>query len=359
MPGRLARLLPCILVAIAVLNGAPCRACTTFCIAEPGATVVGKNYDWHVGDGIVLVNARGVTRTAMVSSGRPATWVSRHGSVTFNQFGVSQPCGGMNEAGLVVELMWLDGTRYPPPDARPTVSCLGFIQHALDTCATLDEVLATAAAVRIVDDVPLHYMACDASGACATIEFLDGKLVTHAGADLPVRAMTNHPSADALVTLRSYLAFGGTKPQPKDAGSMARFARAATLTRRAPTSEDPSAVERAFDVLHRVANGDYTTWSIVHDSTNRRISFRSLAARSVKSIDLRALDFACGAPLLSLDVNTKASGDVTRSLAPHSTASYRRTLGRVFERIDFLADTPASVLDALARPPDPSSCDGN
>jgi penicillin V acylase-like amidase (Ntn superfamily) len=31
--------------------------------------------------------------------------------VTFNQYGRNFPSGGMNEAGLVIELMWLEGSR--------------------------------------------------------------------------------------------------------------------------------------------------------------------------------------------------------------------------------------------------------
>jgi penicillin V acylase-like amidase (Ntn superfamily) len=45
-------------------------------------------------------------------SPNPAKWVSRYGSVTFNQYGCENPTGGMNEAGLVVEQMWLDESAY-------------------------------------------------------------------------------------------------------------------------------------------------------------------------------------------------------------------------------------------------------
>ena len=37
------------------------------------------------------------------AKGTPASWVSKYGSVTFNQYGRELPTGGMNEAGLVVE----------------------------------------------------------------------------------------------------------------------------------------------------------------------------------------------------------------------------------------------------------------
>ena len=95
-------------------------ACTTFCLKRGSQAVFGKNYDWGVGDGLVIVNKRGVAKTALIPpQEKPARWVSRYGSLTFNQYGRELPSGGMNEAGLALELMWLDETRYPAPDGRP------------------------------------------------------------------------------------------------------------------------------------------------------------------------------------------------------------------------------------------------
>src|SRR5436305_3006577 len=84
----------------------PALACTTFCLKNRGEVLFGGNYDWDIGDGLVFVNKRGVAKTAAdVDSPNPAKWVSEYGSVTFNQYGRENPMGGMNEAGLVVEVM--------------------------------------------------------------------------------------------------------------------------------------------------------------------------------------------------------------------------------------------------------------
>ncbi|MGH9868870.1 MAG: hypothetical protein ACREAA_11985 [Candidatus Polarisedimenticolia bacterium] len=103
-------------------------ACTTFCLVRGSEAVFGRNYDFEIGDGMVLVNQRGLSKTSL-RKGRPASWVSAFGSVTFNQFGRDYPMGGMNEKGLVVELMWLDEARYPPADGRPEVRVLEWIQY--------------------------------------------------------------------------------------------------------------------------------------------------------------------------------------------------------------------------------------
>jgi choloylglycine hydrolase len=127
--------------------------------------VFGRNYDWDVDDGLIMVNKRGVAKVAAQGgqngADTPARWESEYGSVTFNQYGREFPTGGMNEKGLVVELMWLDETKYPPPDSRPSVSVLEWIQYQLDRRATVEEVLAHADEIRIAGRVPLHYLVAD------------------------------------------------------------------------------------------------------------------------------------------------------------------------------------------------------
>src|SRR5579883_894965 len=84
-------------------------SCTTFVLQGDGRIYFGRNLDWHWESGLVFVNQRHVGKMAVVAPGHvPARWVSKYGSVTFNQFGMELPMGGMNEAGLVVENMWLD-----------------------------------------------------------------------------------------------------------------------------------------------------------------------------------------------------------------------------------------------------------
>src|SRR5215213_2626818 len=92
---------------------------TTFLLSRNGQHVFGRNYDWVTGSGMVTVNFRGVKKTSFSpDGGKAVSWVSGYGSVTFNQFGKEFPHGGMNEKGLVVELMWLNETKYPNADDR-------------------------------------------------------------------------------------------------------------------------------------------------------------------------------------------------------------------------------------------------
>ena len=99
------------------------NACTTFFVHLNGKMVFGHNYDWMADEGMVCSNQRGLAKTSMkMPDGNTISWTSRYGSITFNQYGKEFPTGGMNENGLVVELMWLDATVYPGPDDRPSIA---------------------------------------------------------------------------------------------------------------------------------------------------------------------------------------------------------------------------------------------
>ncbi|KPJ72829.1 hypothetical protein AMJ52_04980, partial [candidate division TA06 bacterium DG_78] len=115
------------------------HACTTFCFEHKGEWIYGRNYDWTIERCLIVVNKRGAAKTAWTQD-NPAQWVSKYGSVTFNQYGREFPLGGMNEAGLVIECMWLEHTEYPHIDARKGLSDLQWIQYQLDNFATVDEV---------------------------------------------------------------------------------------------------------------------------------------------------------------------------------------------------------------------------
>src|SRR3990167_4903964 len=146
------------------------RACTTFFFASGSRGCVGKALDWHQAHGMVLVNKRHVFKTALSfeESPRPAQWISKYGSVTFNQYGREFPYGGMNEAGLIVEIMMLPQTHYPVPDHRPTINELQWIQYQLDQFETVHEVISGAAQLRVSPVyAKVHYMLCDRFKECA------------------------------------------------------------------------------------------------------------------------------------------------------------------------------------------------
>lgn len=286
--------------------------CTTFVAETSGTLLFGRNLDWHTDSGALMVNPRGIEKTAYSRGDeRPARWTSIHGSVTFNQVGREFPYGGMNEKGLVVECMWLPGTVYPASDGRPTVYECQWIQYQLDTAETVEQVIASDASIRISPDAaPLHFLVCDGAGRAATVEFLGGKTIVHTGDDLPVKALANTPYADSLAAYRA----GRTAPP---ASSISRFcaAAAAVPTLSAAPGETP---ESLFRLLDAVAQGDLTKWRVVYDLRNRRIQFETKSSPKRKSLDAASLDYSTASGCRMVEVNVDVEGDVSTRLTAWS-----------------------------------------
>jgi choloylglycine hydrolase len=330
----------------------PARPCSTFYIRNSGQPVFGRNYDWMVEVGLVVVNQRDVVKLAMIPD-RPARWKSKYGSVTFNQYGREFPMGGMNEAGLVVEQMWLSETRYPEPDERGALNVLQWVQYQLDTAATVAEVLASDQHVRInpIGGAKVHYLVADRHGGCATVEFLDGKLVSHVGESLPATVLTNNTYEASLAYLKQHVGFAGTRPVAHTPSSLDRFVCASDLIRRYEPQRSGDVVDYAFDILRRVAQGKSTRWSIVYDIANQRIHFRTRSATERRFIDLRKLDFCCGSEVLILDVNRNLTGNVTDHLAAYTPERNHTLVRTAYTETPFLKDIPETAVDAVATYP--------
>jgi choloylglycine hydrolase len=332
-------------------------ACSTFCIDSPNGPVFGKNYDWDLADGLVVVNKRNVAKTALTPD-FPARWTSKHGSVTFNQYGRGMPCGGINEAGLVIEIMWLDESRYPAVDERASVPELQWIQYHLDTSSSVEEVIAGDGDIRISSDsrARVHFLVTDATGACASVEFLDGKTVVHTGGDMPAKALTNDTYANSAAYLGLHRGFGGQAPVRRTRGSLDRFVRAAAGAGSFDVNGEEEAVDYAFGILSSVAQGEYTKWSIVYDVPAGRVYFRTLDSPKIRFFDLGRFDFSCDSPVLILDVNGGFEGDVAGKFVPYSPEANLALVESATQQTDFLKDTPAWVTKALAQYPESTRC---
>jgi len=303
-------------LAAATTFSTPARACTTFAMGAGEHLLVGKSYDWDTPHGLVMVNKRGVKKQALVLAlgTKPASWTSKYGSLTFNQYGREMPNGGINEAGLVVEIMWLSRTRHgvPGPD-RPTVNELQWIQYLLDGSATLKQAEAAAQGLQVARIyAAVHYMVCDRSGACGTFEYLNGKLVVHRGKKLPTRVLTNSTYKDSVEMLRRHRGFGGKRKIPGGSGTLPRFVRASHLVRKA--GKAPT-VKQAFSGLVSVQQGDYTKWQIVYESAAGRVHFR-VPGRETRSVNLKKLDYACSAPVKVMDLHGSIFG-AGKKLVPY------------------------------------------
>jgi choloylglycine hydrolase len=311
-----------------------------------------------LGDGLVIVNKRGVVKTAIKTRGaigQPANWISKFGSVTFNQYGRELPMGGMNEAGLVVEMMALGEAEYPVPDKRPYVNSLQWIQYQLDNFSRVEEVIASDSHIRIPpmrSGPGTHYLVSDRAGDCASIEFLDGKMVLHTSETLPVKALANSTYAASV----TFWEKATLLPSDRSYHSLFRFARAANLVKNYDPKSSQSAVHYAFDVLRNVAQGYMTRWSIVYELNNSCISFRTNGNSKLRRVYLKRLDFSCKTPVKVLDINAALSGDVTNKFLDYTQRINRSLIGNAFKKTYFLSDRPVEEIDRISRYPESTLC---
>jgi penicillin V acylase-like amidase (Ntn superfamily) len=337
-------------------------ACTTFQLQHGKQLVVGKNFDFHTGIGMVIINKRNIAKTALLlSPEKLARWVSKYGSITFNQVGREFPFSGINEAGLIVEIMWLDECKYPDPDDRAAISELQWVQYQLDNSSSVDEVIKTDAVLRITQSSPVHFFVGDSRGKAATIEFIDGKSVFHTADNLPVKVLTNHTYQKSLQYLKTHKGFGGQEKFSFTQSSLDRFATAAKAIKDYQSQRRPSTpiVEYAFDILSAVSQGKSTVWSIVYDVTQSRIYFKTVRENEIKIILSREVDFSCGPPVKVLDMNTDLKGNVTRQFVDYTTKMNREMVFSVFKNYkanNFMEGISDFALEVLARFPDTLMC---
>ncbi len=301
-------------------------ACSTFLLSKNGRHIFGRNYDWVSGNGMMMANARGMAKSAFGQDGSKAlSWIAAYGSITFNQFGKEFPHGGMNEKGLVVELMWLNETVYPEADKRAALNELQWIQYQLDNCANIDEVIATDKKLRIDRDdaAPLHYLVADAGGHAATIEFINGKMIVHQGKDLTYPVLTNTRYDAAVKQVKD------TKGSGAFDNSVERFATACSMVsqyQEANNTQDP--IDYGFSILNKIGQPGYTKWSIVYDITNLQVYCITDQQRQRKQVSLRDLDLSCNVTMPALPLASTQKGNVSKLFTPLSYEQNKALIAR-------------------------------
>ena len=59
-------------------------------------------------------------------------------------------------------------------------------------------------------------------------------------------------------------------------------------------------------------------WSIVFDTKNLQVHFKTIVHSEIRMIDFPKLDFSCQSPVKMIDINEKLSGDITDQLKDYS-----------------------------------------
>lgn len=277
-------------------------SCTTFVLKHENTLIFGRNLDWVSDNGLVVINKQNTKKTALVFPPEiPASWTSKYGSATFNQFGKEFPFGGINEKGLVIEIM-RSKAEYPTPDDRPALNELQWIQYQLDNSASLADVLAHDKLIRIrAVKQELHFLVCDKNGNSAVLEFKNGKLKVFKDDDLPLSILANSYYPNDLEKYKQ--------------NTSCRFTTVAKhLETYKANQENP--IDYSFKILNDVALDG--SWSIVYDIKNMTIHFKSASHKIVKIIDVNSFNFSCSQNVKTLPINTSYSDKVNAHFSDYS-----------------------------------------
>lgn len=313
-------------------------ACTRVVYNGPNDTILtGRSMDFSMEIPANLwIFPRGMARDGAVGASS-VRWTSRYGSVIASSWDIATS-DGMNEKGLVANLLWLVSSEYPPFEKdgdRPGLSVSIWAQYALDNFATVAEAVEAFRRedfVVVTDYIPgtdkyttVHLSLSDASGDNAILEYIGGKLVIHH--DRAYRVMTNDPVFEQQLAIARYWdRIPGQDFLPGTNHSSDRFVRARYYIDRVTQSDDPRiAAAAVFSVVRNVSvpygiaipgfpNLSTTRWRAVADQRNRLYYFETAITPNTFWVDLNEVDFREGAPVKRLRVDERQtySGETSR-----------------------------------------------
>lgn len=299
------------------------QACTRVVyLGKNGMIVTGRTMDWKEDlKSNIYVFPRGIER-AGADKGNTIHWKSKYGSVITAGYDIGTS-DGMNEKGLVANLLYLtESDYYRPNDTRPVMGISIWTQYVLDNFATVDEAVKELSKETFRIDAPdmpngakstLHLAISDASGNSAIFEYIKGKLIIHEGKEYQV--MTNSPSYEQQITLNNYWQqIGGLVMLPGTNRAADRFVRASFYINVIPqTDNQREAVAGVFSVIRNVSvplgistpaqpNISSTRWRTVADQKNKVYFFESTMTPNVFWINMKDLDFSEGASVKKLNL---------------------------------------------------------
>jgi penicillin V acylase-like amidase (Ntn superfamily) len=305
------------------------QACTRAVYLGSGDYVItARSMDWKVDVGTNLwIFPRGMARNGEAGP-NSLHWTSRYGSVIASGYDISTT-DGMNEKGLVANLLWLAESEYPLEEPnKPGLALSLWAQYVLDNYATVAEAvnaLQYEPFTIVTANVPgedrlatLHMSLSDQSGDSAIIEYIGGKQVIHH--DRKFQVMTNSPAFDKQLALDEYWRdIGGTLMLPGTNRAADRFARASFYINAIPQDEGPDlTVASVFSVIRNVSvpygittpgqpNISSTRWRTVADQKRLIYFFESALTPNTFWVNFKDVDFSEHAKVMKLDLGKNQS----------------------------------------------------
>lgn len=306
-------------------------ACTRVVYKGPNGNVItARSMDWK--DEIqanIWAFPRGMQRSGEVGP-RSVEWTSKYGSVISSAWDIAT-VDGLNEKGLVANVLWLVESEYPkfdPKGSKKGISISAWAQYVLDNYATVAEAvkaLKNEPFVIVSDYVPgtkkfttLHLSISDAKGDNAIFEYIKGKLMVHHNSSYTV--MTNSPLFNEQLTLDNYWkSVPGTMVLPGTNRAADRFVRASYYINAIPQTEDTRiAVASVFSVIRNCSvpfgissatepNISSTRWRSVADQKNLVYYFETALTPNTFWVNLKDFDLSNRGKVMKLDLSNYAT----------------------------------------------------
>lgn len=312
-------------------------ACTRVVYQGPNNYIItARSMDWE--DEIpanLWIFPAGMERNGEAGS-NSVKWKSKYGSIIASAYDIAS-ADGMNEKGLVANLLWLAESQYPAYDgSRKGLSIAAWVQYVLDNFTSVEETvneLKKEEFVIVSTYIPgtkvyatLHLAISDAKGDNAIFEYINGKLIIHHS--MQYNVMTNSPVFEKQLALNEYWQqINGTVMLPGTNRASDRFARASFYIKAIPQTEDTRiAVGSVFSVIRNCSvpfgissetepNISSTRWRSVSDQKNLVYYFETVLTPNTFWVDIKNADFKEGASVkkLSVEKNETYSGDALKS----------------------------------------------
>ena len=293
-----------------------------------GMVATGRSMDWKTEmHSNIWAFPRGMERNGETGE-NSLRWTSRYGSVVTSAFEIAST-DGINEKGLVANLLWLPDTQYPARDkSKPGLTIAAWVQYMLDNFATVEEAVSYIKedSFQVLSEMmpdgsrlaTLHLSVSDATGASAIFEYAGAKLMVYH--DKEYKVMTNSPTYDKQLALNEYWkSIGGLTFLPGTNRASDRFARASFYINAVPkTDNERIAIASVFSVIRNTSvpygistpqspEISTTQWRTVSDSKNLVYFFESSLTPNTFWVCLHDLDFSKDAPVLKLPI---ADGEI-------------------------------------------------
>lgn len=317
-------LITALVIIFSVIPQKRVRACTRVVYqGNKDMVITGRTMDWKEDTrSNIWIFPRGMERNGEVGKD-PMRWKSKYGSVVTSAYDICST-DGMNEKGLVANLLWLAESSYPQWNGeKPALSIAAWVQYMLDNFATVSEAVSEIEknTFDVVSDMmpdgtrmaTLHLSISDATGDNAIFEYIDGKLNIHHNRSYQL--MTNSPVFDQQLALDDYWkTIGGTTFLPGTNRAADRFVRASFYINAIPKTEDTrTALASVFSVIRNTSvpfgistpdqpNISSTRWRTVSDQKDKVYYFESTLYPNVFWVDFKDVDFSEKASVKKLNL---------------------------------------------------------